>query len=124
MISHCAYDFHVIYCLLVTYSLHAYPKGTIYNASKFAVNGFTQAMRHDLNATPIRVCEIRPGAVNTEFSLVRFNGAQDTADKVYADLVPLVADDIADQVLCKHIYVYIHVNFVVNIFVLFSLSCI
>ena len=58
-------------------------------------------MRHDLNATPIRVCEIRPGAVNTEFSLVRFDGAQDAADKVYEGIVSLVADDIADQVICK-----------------------
>ncbi len=73
-----------------------YPKGNVYCASKFAVDAISEGMRIDLNVHGIKVSEINPGAVNTEFSNVRFKGDQDKADKVYQGFKPLVADDIAE----------------------------
>jgi len=80
--------------------IHAYPNGSLYNASKFAVNGFTQAIRHDLMATPVRVTEIRPGMVQTEFWNVRFggDGSEEAVAKAQENVMPLQAGDIADQV--------------------------
>lgn len=75
-----------------------YQNGTIYNASKFAVNGFTNASRFDLMHTPLRVTHISPGLVgNTEFSNVRL-GSDDKAAAVYQDVVPLSPEDVADNV--------------------------
>lgn len=74
----------------------AYAKGNVYCASKFAVDAISTGMRLDLNEFGIKVSEINPGAVNTEFSSVRFKGDQQKADKVYAGFQPLVAEDIAD----------------------------
>lgn len=73
-----------------------YAKGTVYCGSKFAVDAITKGMRIDLNAHGIKVSEINPGAVDTEFSAVRFKGDKQKADKVYDGFVPLVARDIAD----------------------------
>ncbi len=73
-----------------------YERGNVYCASKAAVNALSQGMRIDLNESGIKVSEIKPGAVNTEFSAVRFKGDQDKADKVYEGFTPLVAEDIAD----------------------------
>ncbi|MBI9033726.1 MAG: SDR family oxidoreductase [Bacteroidales bacterium] len=73
-----------------------YPKGNVYCASKHAVDSLSASMRVDLLPHNIRVTQIRPGAVETEFSLVRFKGDRDTADNVYKGYQPLVADDIAE----------------------------
>lgn len=76
----------------------AYPSGNVYNATKFAVDGLTKAMRIDLFQKGVRVSQIAPGAVETEFSVVRFNGDESRADKVYEGYEPLKALDVADAV--------------------------
>lgn len=73
-----------------------YAKGSVYCASKFAVDAISTGMRIDLNAHGIKVSEINPGAVDTEFSSVRFKGDDDKAEKVYEGFDPLIADDIAE----------------------------
>jgi len=77
----------------------AYEQGNVYNATKFAVDGLTQAMRIDLVEHGIKVTAVNPGAAETEFSLVRFKGNQEKADKVYEGFTPLYAEDIAEAVL-------------------------
>ncbi|KAG6042294.1 hypothetical protein E4U41_000038 [Claviceps citrina] len=77
----------------------AYPGGSIYCATKAAVRGFTESLRKELIATRIRVIEVDPGQVETEFSLVRFNGDKAKADAVYAGCEPLTPDDIAEVVV-------------------------
>lgn len=76
-----------------------YPGGNVYCATKFAVKALSNALRLDLNGTPIRVSEVAPGMVETEFSLVRFHGDTERAAKVYQGFIPLRADDIADAVV-------------------------
>ena len=75
-----------------------YSKGSVYCASKFAVDAITTGMRIDLNAHGIKVSEVNPGAVDTEFSEVRFKGDRSKAGKVYDGFKPLVAKDIADVI--------------------------
>lgn len=75
-----------------------YPKGNVYNATKFAVKALTEAINVDMAGTPIRVSSIDPGFVETEFSVVRFAGDEDRARKVYEGFQPLSADDVADAV--------------------------
>ena len=76
-----------------------YPAGNVYCATKFAVRALSKGLRLDLNGTPIRVSEVAPGMVETEFSLVRFRGDKERAGKVYQGLTPLSPDDIADAVV-------------------------
>ena len=73
-----------------------YPNGNVYCASKHAVDALNQAMRMDLNPYGIRVGAIHPGAVETEFSEVRFEGDADRAANVYKGFEPLHPEDIAD----------------------------
>jgi 3-hydroxy acid dehydrogenase / malonic semialdehyde reductase len=76
-----------------------YPKGAIYCATKFAVRAISEGLKLDLHGTPIRVSEIDPGQVDTEFSSVRFKGDVDRARDVYAGVDSLHAQDIANTVL-------------------------
>lgn len=75
-----------------------YKNGTVYCASKAAVEVLSKGLRLDLIEKGIRVTNIAPGAVNTNFSMVRFKGDSDKADQVYAGFEPLVAEDIALQI--------------------------
>lgn len=72
-----------------------YERGNVYCASKAAVDSISQGMRIDLLQHHIRVTAIHPGAAETEFSLVRFKGAEDVAAKMYEGYEPLTADDVA-----------------------------
>ncbi|KAG9318464.1 NAD(P)-binding protein [Chiua virens] len=76
-----------------------YAGGSIYCATKHAVNAFSGALMRELVDTPIRVTEIQPGMVETEFSLIRYKGDKTAADKVYDGLQPLVAEDIAEEIV-------------------------
>lgn len=75
----------------------AYPRGNVYAATKFAVRGISKSLRLDLAGTSLRVSEVDPGAVETEFSEVRFS-SKEKAKQVYQGFDPLIADDIADAV--------------------------
>ncbi|KAF4690966.1 hypothetical protein FOZ60_016442 [Perkinsus olseni] len=75
-----------------------YTGGSIYNGTKFAVNGYSMAARMDLVDTPIRVTCVSPGLVETEFSLVRLEDEK-AADAVYEGVIPLNASDIADNIV-------------------------
>ena len=76
-----------------------YPGGNVYCATKFAVDALTRGLRMELVETPIRVCTVDPGLVETEFAMVRFRGNEERAKKVYTGLQPLTPDDVADAVL-------------------------
>ncbi len=75
-----------------------YPSGAVYAATKFAVRALSEGLRMDLMGTPIRVTNIEPGMVETEFSLVRL-GSQQKSDQVYQGMKPLSAQDIAETIL-------------------------
>lgn len=75
-----------------------YPTGNVYCATKHAVKALTRSMRLDLSGTAIRVSEVDPGAVETEFSIVRWKDEK-RAKAFYQDFDPLIADDIADAVV-------------------------
>lgn len=75
-----------------------YPNGNVYCASKHAVKSLSDGMRIDLIYTGIKVSQILPGAVETEFSLVRFKGDQARANQVYEGFTPLTASDIAETI--------------------------
>lgn len=77
----------------------AYEKGSLYVTSKFAVRGFTYALREDLLGRPIHICTVDPGLVQTDFSLVRFRGDTDTARKVYEGVEAMKPEDIAECIV-------------------------
>jgi len=80
-------------------SREVYPKGNVYCATKFAVDALNKGMQHDLLEKGIRVTGIFPGAVETEFSLVRFKGDAQRAKQVYKGFEPLSARDVAEAIL-------------------------
>ena len=77
----------------------AYENGNVYCATKHAVDSLSKTMRIDLLPHNIKETNIAPGMVDTEFSLVRFKGDKERADRVYQGLTPLFARDIAEAIL-------------------------
>jgi 3-hydroxy acid dehydrogenase/malonic semialdehyde reductase len=77
----------------------AYENASLYVTSKFAVRGFTYALREDLLGRPIRITTVDPGLVETDFSLVRFRGDAEKARAVYAGVEAMTPDDIADCIV-------------------------
>jgi NADP-dependent 3-hydroxy acid dehydrogenase YdfG len=80
----------------------AYPNGALYVTSKFAVHGFTRALREDLLGRPIRITNVAPGMVESEFSKVRFRGDEEKASSVYENVAlggPVRPEDVADCVV-------------------------
>jgi 3-hydroxy acid dehydrogenase / malonic semialdehyde reductase len=77
----------------------AYPGGSVYCGTKAAVKLINDGLRADVMGTPVRVTCIEPGMVETEFSAVRFHGDHERAGKVYANITPLTADDVADAIV-------------------------
>ncbi|MGA8108966.1 MAG: SDR family NAD(P)-dependent oxidoreductase [Acidobacteriaceae bacterium] len=77
----------------------AYPGGSVYCGTKAAVKLINDGLREDLLGTPIRVSDVGAGMVETEFSDVRFRGDKGRAEKVYQDITPLTADDMADAIV-------------------------
>ncbi|KTD66648.1 serine 3-dehydrogenase [Legionella santicrucis] len=75
-----------------------YPNGNVYCATKHAVHALSKTMRLDMLGSPVRVTEIAPGAVETEFSEVRWND-KEKAKEFYSDFQPLLAEDIADAIV-------------------------
>ncbi len=91
-----------------------YPGGTAYCATKAAVAALTEGMKMDLHGTGVRVSTVDPGLVETEFSLVRFHGDAQAAEKVYQNIEPLTAHDVADTVLfCASRPPHVNINQVV-----------
>ena len=78
--------------------IEVYPNGSVYCASKHAVNAITKGLRIDLIKHGIKVSSVSPGMAETEFSIVRYHGDEEKAKAVYAGLTPLNAEDIADAV--------------------------
>jgi len=78
--------------------VEVYPGGGGYTAAKHAANALSRTLRLELLGKPIGVTEIAPGLVATEFSMVRFEGDREKAEKVYEGMKPLTAGDVADAV--------------------------
>jgi len=76
-----------------------YPKGNVYCATKHAVHALAQGLRMDLVDSEVRVIEIAPGQVRSEFSLVRFRGDRERAERSYRSFIPLEPEDVAETVL-------------------------
>jgi len=90
---------------------YPYPGGNVYGATKAFVQQFTLNLKADLLGTPIRITNIEPGMVETEFSLVRFLGDQEKADSVYHGMIPLTGEDIAECVSwCAHLPAHVNIN--------------
>jgi len=87
-----------------------YAKGMVYCASKSGVEAISKGMRLELVPHGIRVSNIAPGAVETEFSIVRFKGAKEKAKSVYSNFDPLVADDIANSIFyCVNVPAHVQI---------------
>jgi NADP-dependent 3-hydroxy acid dehydrogenase YdfG len=91
-------DGHIIIVGSVA-AYEAYPGGGGYNAAKFAERAVASVLRQELLGQPVRVTEVDPGLVETDFSLVRFRGDTDRAAQVYRDVTPLTADDVAECIV-------------------------
>lgn len=76
-----------------------YPGGSVYCATKHAVDALTKSMKKDFHGTEVRVSSVSPGLVETEFSNVRFHGDEKKAGKVYKNMKPLTAGDVAEVIL-------------------------
>jgi NADP-dependent 3-hydroxy acid dehydrogenase YdfG len=90
-------DGHVVVIGSVA-GVEVYPGGGGYTAAKHAANAVARTLRLELLGKPIRVSEVAPGMVETEFSLVRFEGDREKADKVYQGTTPLSPEDVADAI--------------------------
>ncbi len=91
-----------------------YPNGNVYCATKFAVDALSQSMRIDMIQHGIRITNIAPGMVETEFSLVRFKGDADRAGKVYENIKPLCSKDVAEIIFwCASRPAHVNINDVV-----------
>ena len=77
----------------------AYAGGNVYCATKAAVKAISDGLRIDVAHTKLRVTNVKPGLVETNFSKVRFHGDEQRADNVYRGIIPLTGDDIADVAL-------------------------
>ena len=75
---------------------YSYPGGNVYGSSKAFVTHFSSNLRCDLHGTGVRVTNVEPGMLETEFSLVRFKGDEGKASKIYEGAEPMTADDLAD----------------------------
>jgi serine 3-dehydrogenase len=75
-----------------------YPRGNVYNATKYAVRALTEGMNLDLSGTGVKASSVDPGFVETEFSVVRFHGDDQRAEEVYEGFTPLSAEDVADAI--------------------------
>jgi len=92
----------------------AYPKGNVYCATKFAVDALSQSMRIDMVEKGIRVTNIAPGLVETEFSIVRFHGNEERAKQTYSGMQPLKAEDIAEIIFwCTSRPAHVNINDIV-----------
>ena len=78
--------------------VEVYPGGAGYTAAKHAVNALSRTLRLELLGKPVRVTEVAPGMVETEFSLVRFAGDEERAAEVYRGIEPLTAEDVAEVI--------------------------
>ena len=88
-----------------------YENGNVYCASKYAVDAISQALRIDLLKHSIKVTSINPGAVETEFSVVRFKGDEKKAEAAYKNYIPLTANDIADTIFyCANLPSHVCIN--------------
>jgi NADP-dependent 3-hydroxy acid dehydrogenase YdfG len=90
-------DGHVVVVGSVA-GVEVYPGGGGYTAAKHAAHAVTKTLRLELLGRPIRVSEVAPGMVETEFSLVRFGGDRERADAVYEGTTPLTGEDVADAI--------------------------
>jgi len=94
-----------------TASNYPYPGGNAYGASKAFVKQFSLNLRADLQGSNVRVTNLEPGLAETEFSLVRFKGDKEKAATVYAGMMPLTGQDIAEAVhWCTHLPAHMNVN--------------